>query len=158
MEKTIYGFIMVIVGLAFILFLYQFMLTAKIRRGVKLMLKWFDYIIDNPTDFDFKTTRELGEDVDRYFQSKDIGKRVMYFAPKLKDYIVDRYGKLPGETNEDAFWRLAHWEGDHVRFDVYWTMIQGGFAEYAEALSKGKRPTFAGVSAPMAIIRKYWKM
>ncbi len=148
----------VIVALALIIYVLQMRVSARIRHGIKLMLKWFDYIIAHPTNFDLELTRTMEIEVDNYLADKDIGKKLMFFAPKLKDYIVDRYGILPGESKGDAFSRLAHWEGDKVRLDVYWTLIQGSFAEYADLLAKGKRPNFAGVSAPMAIVRKYWKV
>ena len=150
--------IFVIIGIVVVVYIYQLRANARIRKGIRLILKWFDYIVAHPTDFDLETTRTLGEEVDRYLAEKDIGKKVMFFAPKLEAYIADRYGKFPGESDEDAFKRLAHWEGDRVRLDVYWTMILGGFAEYAELLEKGEHPTFAGVSAPIAILRRYWKV
>lgn len=146
------------VGSSALLYLYQSRINSRLRNAIKLILKWFDYIIAHPTDFNLELTREMEIEVDNYLAEKDLGKKLMFFAPKLKTYIVDRYGKLPGESDGDAFKRLAHWEGDHVRLDVYWTMIQGSFAEYADLLAKGKRPTFAGVSAPMAILRRYWKV
>ena len=158
MDKYIGAFIIIIVGMAVVTYIYQMRINAKVKKSIGLIIKWFDYIIAHPTDFDLETARELGDDVDRYISEKDIGKKIMYFAPKLRSYIVDRYGKLPGESDESAFKRLAHWDGDQVRLDVYWTIVQGSFAEYVEHLEKGRRPTFAGVSAPIAIVRRYWKV
>ena len=156
--KSIDVFIIIVVGMAVVTYIYQMRINAKVKKSIGLITKWFDYIVAHPTDFDLKTAREFGDEVDRYFSEKDVGKKIMYFAPKLRSYIVDRYGKLPGESNEVAFKRLAHWEGDQVRLDVYWTIVQGSFAEYVELLQKGRRQTFAGVSAPVAIIRRYWKL
>ncbi|HHS50864.1 MAG TPA: hypothetical protein ENN07_07100 [candidate division Zixibacteria bacterium] len=156
MEKVIIGFILLLVGFSAVLVVLQMRARTKISKAIYLIIKWFDYIIAHPNDFDLGVTRELAQKVDEYLSSKEVGKKEMFFAPKLKSYIVDRYGKLPGESDDEAFARLAQWEEESVRLDVYWTLIQGSFAEYADGLKKGKNPTFAGVSAPIAILRKYW--
>ncbi len=156
MEKAVIIIILVFVaGLSAVAWL-QTSKKRKIRKGVKLILRWFDFIVRHPDDYDIVKIRELGDRVDDYFAEKVVGSTLMYFAPKLEEYIADRFGKEEGETDSEAFIRLATWEGDTVKLEVYWTLIRGNFAEYLALKEKGEKPDFVKVSAPISILRKYW--
>jgi len=158
LEKAIFVFIIIVVVLSSVLAIVQSRKNRKVRKGIKLIIRWFDYIVRHPGDFEIETVRRLGDDVDAYFAATNIGINLMYFAPKLQDYIIERFGKNEGETTDDAFKRLAFWEADKVKLEVYWTMIRGNFAEYAAMKSQGKNLDFGNVSAPVCIIRRYWRV
>ncbi len=156
MDKAIYIIIAIMIVLAGATAIVQTRATRKARKAVKLVLRWFDYIVAHPGNYDIVEVRRLGDEVDDYLASVDIGRKVMFVAPKLREYIIDRFGKNEGETIEEAFARLAHWESDSVKLEVYWTMIRGSFAEYIVLKEKGETPEFTIVSAPVAIVRRYW--
>ncbi|HDR91005.1 MAG TPA: hypothetical protein ENN75_02025 [candidate division Zixibacteria bacterium] len=158
MEKAVIIIIVVFVaGLSAVGWL-EMSKKRKIRKGVKLILRWFDFIVRYPDDYDIIKIRELGDKVDEYFAQSSIGATLMYFAPKLEKYIADRFGKEKGETDSEAFARLATWEGDTVKLEVYWTLIRGNFAEYIALKEKGEKPDFVTVSAPISILRRYWRI
>ena len=157
MEKVIFGFIIFIVGASAILFLVQSREKRRVLKGIKLIVRWYDYIVRHPVDFEIETVLQLGDEVDKYLSETAIGPKVMYFAPKMQNYIVNRYGSLDGETLEDAFKRLAFWESDNVKLEVYWTLIRGNFAEYSSKKKRGENPDFVNVSAPISIVRRYWR-
>ena len=149
-------FIVGIVALALVVWVIQYFSRRKIRRSVKLILKWYNHILQQQPDFDMAEIRRLGDEAHRYIEKNELGKKTIYFAPRLKEYIVNRFGKREGENVEKAFRRLAQWEADQVRYDAYWTMLRGNFAQYAEKLEAGGEADFTVISAPLAIILRYW--
>lgn len=156
MEKAVIIIIIVFAALLSTVGWLQMSKKRKVRKGVKLILRWFDFIVRHPDDYDIIKIRELGDKVDAYFAESGVGLTLMYFAPKLEKYIAERFGKEEGETDSEAFIRLATWEGDTVKLDVYWTLIRGNFAEYIALKEKGEKPDFVKVSAPISILRQYW--
>jgi hypothetical protein len=156
MDKVVIILIVIVVLMIGLVAAFQIRERRKIRRGIKLIQKWFDFIIRHPDGCDIEKVRELGDNIDRYLAETGIGSKTMYFAPKLEKYIAERYGKEGNETNSEAFIRLADWEADNVRLDVYWTMVRGNFAEYYSLKNKGEHSDFVKVAAPISILRKYW--
>jgi len=144
------------IAISVVIWFIQKRKQQKIKRAIAKIIHWFDYIISRPNDFEIEQVRDLGDLVDFHMAETGVGREMMYFAPKLKEYIVERFGKRDDEDLNKAFSRLAQWESDSVMLDVYWTMIRGNFAEYIERRGRGEQPDFTDVSAPIAVIRKYW--
>jgi len=132
--------------------------NRKMRRVIKLILNWYDYIANNTNNLDIKQARRLGDEVDEYLAQNEGVKRTMYFGSKIKRFLVNKFGINEDEDLEQAFSRLAHWEGDQVKLDAYWTIIRGSFAEYASKLEKGEETDIKTISAPVALIKEYWRV
>ncbi|RLJ05566.1 MAG: hypothetical protein DRP16_06020 [Candidatus Aenigmatarchaeota archaeon] len=158
MEKTLIAVIFLFIIIAGVVWLFQYYVNRKVRRAVKLIIRWFDYIVSHPNDLDISEVRRIGDIVDEYIAENDIGKNTMYFTPKLIEHIVDRFGRKEHETFEQAAERLIQWRGDNVKFESYWTIIRGSFAEYISRREKGETPDLTAVSAPVAVLRKYWRV
>ncbi len=158
MEKALILFILILMISVFVVAIIQTREKRKVQKGIKSILRWFDFIVRHPHRYDIEKIRELGDEVDKYFAETGVGEKIMYFSPKLREYIVDRFGREEGETLEQAFERLTNWEADRVKLDVYWTLIRGNFAEYLALKEKGEERDFVKISAPISIIRRYWRV
>ena len=158
MEKSLIVFILILIISVTITAIIQKREKRKVQRGIKLILRWFDFIVRHSHRYDIEKIRELGDAVDKYFAETGVGEKIMYFSPKLHEYVVDRFGKEEGEKLEQAFKRLANWEADKVKLDVYWTLIRGNFAEYVAQKERGEDCDFVKISAPISIIRRYWNV
>lgn len=158
MNKVVITLVIIALFAIGVVAVFQIRERRKIRRGIRLIQKWFDYIIRHPDECDISKVLELGDNVDNYLIETGIGSKTMYFAPNLEKYIAERYGKEGNETDSEAFIRLADWESDNVRLDVYWTMVRGNFAEYHSMKNMGEHPDFLKVAAPVSILRRYWRV
>lgn len=158
MDTILIAFIVFIVVAVIVAYLYQKKINRKTKNGIKLMLTWYDYIIAHPDNFDIVKIREIGDKVDNYIKETDIGKKVIYITPKLREYVVSRFEKKETESIDDAFERLTDWGGDTIRLEVFWTMLRGSFAEYSSQKDAGENPDFSMISAPIAMIRRYFRL